>query len=125
MNIDKKKYIPLILCMIFCIVYCFCISLVNIYRPIVHMDISVGILLRLSVIVVFLTLLTGMIIVHFTKRKYWAVIPVIMPILLWGSYMKLFPYRSFIYMGISVLVYFTYISILWFFGKENKKIKSK
>ena len=39
--------------------------------------------------------------------------------------MKLFPYRSFIYMGISVLVYFTYISILWFFGKENKKIKSK
>lgn len=118
MNIGMKKYIPLILSIIFCIVYCFCISLVNIYRPIVHMDISVGILLRLSVIVVFLTLLTGMIIVHFTKRKYWAVIPVIMPILLWGSYMKLFPYRSFIYMGISVLIYFTYIYLIALWKRE-------
>lgn len=120
-----KKYIPVILNIIFCIVYCFCISLVNIYRPIVHMDISIGILLRLSVIVVFLTLLTGMVIVQFNKRKYLAVIPVIMPILLWGSYMKLFPYRSFVNMGISVLIYFTYISILWHSRKTYKQIKHK
>lgn len=120
-----KKYIPAILSIIFCMVYCLCISLVNIYRPIEHMDISIGILLRLSVIVMFLTLLTGMLIVQFTKRKYSAVIPVIIPILLWGSYVKLFPYRSFVYMGISALIYFTYISILWHFGKVNKQIKYK
>ncbi len=120
-----KKYIPVILSIIFCMVYCLCISLVNIYRPIVHMDISIGILLRLSVMVMFLTLLTGMIIVQFIKRKYSAVIPVIIPTLLWGSYMKLFPYRSFIYMAISVLIYFTYISILWYFWKVNKQIKYK
>lgn len=120
-----KKYIPAILSIIFCIVYCLCISQVNIYRPIVHMDISIGILLRLSVIVIFLTLLTGMLIVQFIKKKYSAVIPVIIPILLWGSYMKLFPYRSFIYMGISILIYFTYISILWHFGEVNKQIKYK
>lgn len=125
MNSGMKKYIPAILSIIFCIVYCLCISLVNIYRPIVHMDISIGILLRLSVIVIFLTLLTGMLIVQFIKKKYSAVIPVIIPILLWGSYMKLFPYRSFIYMGISILIYFTYISILWHFGKVNKQIKYK
>ena len=113
-----KKYIPVILSIIFCIAYCFCISLVNIYRPIAHMDISIGILLRLSVIVMFLTLLIGMLIVQFTKRKYLAIIPVIMPILLWGSYMKLFPYRSFIYMGISVLVYFTYIYLMVLWKRE-------
>lgn len=98
MNSGMKKYIPAILSIIFCIVYCLCISLVNIYRPIVHMDISIGILLRLSVIVMFLTLLIGMLIVQFIKKKYSAVIPVIIPIVLWGSYMKLFPYRSFIYL---------------------------
>ena len=92
-----KKYIPFILSIISCMVYCFCISLVNIYRPIEHMDISIGILLRLSVIVMFLTLLTGMLIVQFT----------------------------FVYMGISALIYFTYISILWHFGKVNKQIKYK
>lgn len=125
MNSGMKKYIPFILSIISCMVYCFCISLVNIYRPIEHMDISIGILLRLSVIVMFLTLLTGMLIVQFTKKKYSAVIPVIIPILLWGSYVKLFPYRSFVYMGISALIYFTYISILWHFGKVNKQIKYK
>ena len=123
MNSGMKKYIPFILSIISCMVYCFCIILVNIYRPIEHMDISIGILLRLSVIVMFLTLLTGMLIVQFTKKKYSAVIPVIIPILLWGSYVKLFPYRSFVYMGISALIYFTYISILWHFGKVNKQIK--
>ena len=123
MNSGMKKYIPVILSIIFCIVYCLCISLVNTYRPIVHMDISTGILLRLSVIVMFLTLLTGMLIVQFTKRKYSAVIPVVIPILLWGSYVKLFPYRSFVYMGIAALIYFIYISILWYFGKVNKQIK--
>ncbi len=65
-----KKYIPFILSIISCMVYCFCISLVNIYRPIEHMDISIGILLRLSVIVMFLTLLTGMLIVQFTKKIF-------------------------------------------------------
>ena len=45
MNSGMKKYIPAILSIIFCIVYCLCISLVNIYRPIEHMDISIGILL--------------------------------------------------------------------------------
>ena len=66
--------------------YCLCINLVNIYKPIAHMDISIGILFRLSVIVMFLTLLMGMLTVRFTKRKYLIVIPIIMPILLWGSY---------------------------------------
>ena len=86
-----KIYIPIIISIIFCMAYCLCINLVNIYKPIAHMDISIGILFRLSVIVMFLTLLMGMLTVRFTKRKYLIVIPIIMPILLWCSYVKLFP----------------------------------
>ncbi len=46
-----KIYIPIIISIIFCMAYCLCINLVNIYKPIAHMDISIGILFRLSVIV--------------------------------------------------------------------------
>lgn len=123
-NITKcamKIYIPIILNIIFCMAYCFCISQVNIYSPITHMDISTGILLRLSVIVMFLTLLIGMLIVQSTKRKYLTVIPLSIPILLWGSYIKLFPYRSFVYMGISALIYLIYISILWHYNRKARR----
>lgn len=116
-----KIYIPIIISIIFCMAYCLCINLVNIYKPIAHMDISIGILFRLSVIIMFLTLLMGMLTVRFTKRKYLIVIPIIMPILLWSSYVKLFPYRSFVYMGISALIYFIHISILWYYNKAKHK----
>lgn len=101
--------------------YCFCISQVNTYRPITHMDISIGVLLRLSIIVMFLTLLIGMLMAQSTKRKYLTITPLIIPILLWGSYIKLFPYRSFIYMGISILIYLIYISILWHYNHKARK----
>lgn len=116
-----KIYIPIILNIIFSMAYCFCISLVNTYRPITHMDISIGVLLRLSIIVMFLTLLIGMLMAQSTKRKYLTIIPLIIPILLWGSYIKLFPYRSFIYMGISILIYLIYISILWHYNHKARK----
>ena len=119
-----KIYIPIIISIIFCMAYCLCINLVNIYKPIAHMDISIGILFRLSVIVMFLTLLMGMLTVRFTKRKYLIVIPIIMPILLWYSYVKLFPYRSFVYMGISDLIYLIHISILWYYNNKAKYKKN-
>lgn len=116
-------YIPIIISIIFCMAYCLCINLVNIYKPIAHMDISIGILFRLSVIIMFLTLLMGMLTVRFAKRKYLTVIPIIMPILLWGFYVKLFPYRSFVYMGISALIYLIHISILWYYNNKAKYIR--
>lgn len=116
-----KIYIPIILNIIFSMAYCFCISQVNTYRPITHMDISIGVLLRLSIIVMFLTLLIGMLMAQSTKRKYLTIIHLIIPILLWGSYIKLFPYRSFIYMGISILIYLIYISILWHYNHKARK----
>lgn len=120
-----KIYISVILSIVFCVIYCLCIEQVNICKPIAHMDISIGILFRLSVIVMFLTFLMGMLAVRFIRRRTLTLIPVIMPVLLWSSYIKLFPYRSFVYMGISVLVYFIYISILLHYGnyKKNKSTK--
>ena len=107
---------------ILCIAYCLCIDMVNIYKPIAHMDISMGILFRIGVMVMFLTLLIGMLAVRFTKRKYLMVLPIIIPILLWSAYIRVFPYRSFAYMGISVLIYLTYMAILWYY---NNKITNK
>ena len=117
-----KIFISFIMNIILCIAYCLCIDMVNIYKPIAHMDISMGILFRIGVMVMFLTLLIGMLAVRFTKRKYLMALPIIIPILLWSTYIGVFPYRSFAYMGISVLIYLTYMAILWYY---NNKITNK
>lgn len=96
-----RIFIPFIMNMTLCVVYSLCIEQINIYKPIAHMNISTGILFRLSIMVMFLTLLIGMLVVRFTKRKYLMVLPIIMPILLWSTCINIFPYRSFVYMGIS------------------------
>ncbi len=95
------------------------IDMVNIYKPIAHMDISMGILFRIGAILMFLTLLMGMLAVRFTKRKYLIALPMIIPILLWSAYIGVFPYRSFAYMGISVLIYLTYMAILWYYNNKS------
>lgn len=114
-----KIFISFIMNIILCIAYCLCIDMVNIYKPIAHMDISMGILFRIGVILMFLTLLMGMLAVRFTKRKYLMALPMIIPILLWSAYMGVFPYRSFAYMGISVLIYLTYMAILWYYNNKS------
>lgn len=35
------------------------------------------------------------------------------------SYIGVFPYRSFAYMGISVLIYLTYMAILWYYNNKS------
>lgn len=114
-----KILISFIMNIILCIAYCLCIDMVNIYKPIAHMDISMGILFRIGVILMFLTLLMGMLAVRFTKRKYLMALPMIIPILLWSAYIGVFPYRSFAYMGISVLIYLTYMTILWYYNNKS------
>ena len=90
-----KIFISFIMNIILCIAYCLCIDMVNIYKPIAHMDISMGILFRIGVILMFLTLLMGMLAVRFTKRKYLMALPMIIPILLWSAYIGVFPYRYY------------------------------
>lgn len=46
-------------------------------------------------------------------------LPMIIPILLWSAYIGVFPYRSFAYMGISVLIYLTYMAILWYYNNKS------
>ena len=54
-----KIFISFIMNIILCIAYCLCIDMVNIYKPIAQMDISMGILFRIGAILMFLTLLMG------------------------------------------------------------------
>ena len=89
-----KIFISFIMNIILCIAYCLCIDMVNIYKPIAQMDISMGILFRIGAILMFLTLLMGMLAVRFTKRKYLMALPMIIPILLWSAYMGVLWYYN-------------------------------
>lgn len=83
------------------------------------MDVSIGILLRLSIIVMFFTLLAGISVVRFTKRKCLTIIPLAIPILFWSDYISMFPYRAFAYMGISVLVYLICICLTYKYNRQQ------
>ena len=108
---DMKTFIPFILNIICCAAYCVCLNQINVCRPIAHMDVSIGILFRFSIVVLFLTLLAGMFILRLTRRKLLIALPVIMPVLLWGNHLDIFPRRAFVYMGLSIVIYGLYLFI--------------
>ena len=108
---DMKTFIPFILNIICCAAYCVCLNQINVCRPIAHMDVSIGILFRFSIVVLFLTLLAGMFILRLTRRKLLIALPVIMPVLLWGNHLDIFPHRAFVYMGLSIVIYGLYLFI--------------
>ncbi len=74
------------------------------------MDVSIGILFRFSIAVLFLTLLAGMFILRLTRRKSLITLPVIMPVLLWSNHLDI-PHRAFVYMGLSIVIYGIYLFI--------------
>lgn len=113
-----KTFIPFILNIICCAAYCVCLNQINICKPIAHMDVSIGILFRFSIVVLFLTLLAGMFILRLTRRKFLIALPVIMPVLLWGNYLDIFPHRAFVYMGLSIVIYGMYLSICGYLAKR-------
>ena len=106
-----KTLVPFILNIICCAAYCVCLNHINACRPIAYMDVSIGILFRFSIVVLFLTLLAGMFILRLTRRKLLIALPVIMPVLMWVNHLDIFPRRAFVYMGLSIVIYGLYLSI--------------
>ena len=106
-----KTLVLFILNIICCAAYCVCFNQINVCRPIAHMDVSIGILFRFSIVVLFLTLLAGMFILRLTQRKLLIALPVIMPVLMWVNHLDIFPRRAFVYMGLSIVIYGMYLSI--------------
>lgn len=82
------------------------------------MDVSIGILFRFSIVILFLTLLAGMFILRLTRKKLLIVLPVIMPVLLWSNHLDIFPHRAFVYMGLSIVIYGMYLSICGYLAKR-------
>lgn len=64
-----KILVPVILNIICCATYCVCLNQINVCKPIVHMDVSIGILFRFSIVILFLTLLAGMFILRLTRKN--------------------------------------------------------
>ena len=91
-----KILVPVILNIICCAAYCLCLNQINVCKPIAHMDISIGILFRFSIVIQFLTLLAGVFILRLTRRKFLVALPVIMPV---------------VYMGLSIVIYGIYLFI--------------
>ena len=106
-----KTLVTFILNIICCAAYCVCLDLINVCRPIAHMDVSIGILFRFSIAILFLTLQAGMFTLRLTRRKLLIALPVIIPVLLWSNHLDLFPRRAFVYMGLSIVIYGLYLSI--------------
>ena len=106
-----KILVPVILNIICCAAYCVCLNQINVCKPIAHMDVSIGILFRFSIVIQFLTLLAGMFILRLTRRKFLIALPVIMPVLLWSNHLDIFPHRAFVYMGLSIVIYGMYLFI--------------
>ena len=75
------------------------------------MDVSIGILFRFSIAILFLTLQAGMFTLRLTRRKLLIALPVIIPVLLWSNHLDIFPRRAFVYMGLSIVIYGLYLSI--------------
>lgn len=116
---EMKILVLVILNIICCAAYCVCLNQINICKPIAHMDVSIGILFRFSIAVLFLTLLAGMFILRLTRRKFLIVLPVIMPVLLWSNHLDIFPHRAFVYMGLSIVIYGIYLSICGYLANRN------
>ena len=106
-----KTLVTFILNIICCAAYCVCLDLIHVCRPIAHMDVSIGILFRFSIAILFLTLQAGMFILRLTRRKLLIALPVIIPVLLWSNHLDIFPRRAFVYMGLSIVIYGLYLSI--------------
>lgn len=81
------------------------------------MDVSIGILFRFSIAVLFLTLLAGMFILRLTRRKSLITPPVIMPVLLWSNHLDI-PHRAFVYMGLSIVIYGMYLFICEYLANQ-------
>lgn len=116
---DMKILVPVILNIICCATYCVCLNQINACKPIAHMDVSIGILFRFSIVILFLTLLAGMFILRLTRKKLLIVLPVIMPVLLWSNHLDIFPHRAFVYMGLSIVIYGIYLSICGYLANRN------
>lgn len=116
---DMKTLVLFILNIICCAVYGVCLNQINVCRPVAHMDVSIGILFRFSIVVLFLTLLAGVFLLRLTQRKLLMGIPVVMPVLLWGNHLDIFPHRAFVYMGLSMVIYGLYLCICVYLTKKK------
>lgn len=119
-GLNNMKILALVILNITCCAaYCVCLNQINICKPIAHMDVSIGILFRFSIVILFLTLLAGMFILRLTRRKFLIALPVIMPVLLWSNHLDIFPHRAFVYMGLSIVIYGIYLFICGYLANRN------
>lgn len=84
-----------------------------------HMDVSVGILFRFSIVILFSTLLAGMFVLRLTRKKLLIALPTIMPVLLWVNHLDIFPHGAFVCMGLSIVIYGLYLSICGYLANRN------
>lgn len=98
------------------IVLCLCyycgIGVINYIWPIVHWDISMGIAITYSTVVLAISMMIGTIVGLTVKRKLWIAVPAILPAFYWCDAITYFPYRSLAYMGIALFAYLVFALII-------------
>lgn len=111
----------IIINIILCIIYSFCVECFNCYKPIVYWAISLGITFRLSIIILFITLFFEMLIDLYLKNKIIKWIPIIFPLFYWASYYRVFPYRFIAFIALNITIYFIYTFVLIFIRKYAER----
>lgn len=98
------------------IVLCLCyycgIGVVNFIWPISHWDISMGISITYSTVVLAISMMIGTIVGLTVKSKQWIAVPDILPAIYWCEAITYLPYRSLAYMGIALFAYLIFALII-------------
>ena len=91
-----------------CLIYYWLVEIFNLYKPIIHWNISFGITFQFGVIILFITLFIEMLIFFFIKNKLVRWIPLILPLLYCLTYYHIFPYRLIVYIFLNITIYLLY-----------------
>lgn len=95
-----------------CLIYYGVLHTINLYYPTQHWDIYVGIVFRISLALLFITLLLIMLVILYLKSNKLQMLPIIFPIAYWLSFYSVFPFRSLVFTFLSVGLCFVYFWLL-------------
>lgn len=107
-----KFFVWGIMIIVLCLCYYCGIGVVNYIWPIAHWDISMGIAITYSTVVLAISMMIGTIVELTIKRKLWIAVLAILPAIYWCEAITYLPYRSLAYMGIALFAYLIFALII-------------
>lgn len=119
----KYVLLSIFLNIVLCIIYIIFMNMINLYSPLEHWNISFTITFKLSIVVLFITLVLAMIIILYIKNKYIILSPIFLLIFYWLDIYQILPIRSIMFLILNIIIYSIYC--LFVFSVKNRILKPK